>query len=137
MKALLFSCVSFVLLASGIFVGGTQNSLHCYECSAYYTRDCGDPFDNSTMTLVPFCAQCSKGSVQVDGQTYIQRKCLHSKSDDGCERNATNWECLCSDAAGCNGRNTLVAEGAAYTVEASASVMILSAFIAIQHFVMQ
>ncbi|WAR11169.1 hypothetical protein MAR_036245 [Mya arenaria] len=89
MKALFFSCVSFVLLASGIFVGD------------------------------------------------IQRKCLHSKSDDGCERNATNWECLCSDAAGCNGRNTLVAEGAGYSVEASASVMILSAFIAIQHFVMQ
>ncbi|WAR11170.1 hypothetical protein MAR_036246 [Mya arenaria] len=54
---------------------------------------------------------------------HIERKCLETKSgDDGCKRNATHWECLCSDESGCNGRNSLVPEGAAYSVAAISSL---------------
>ncbi|XP_052814642.1 uncharacterized protein LOC128241661 [Mya arenaria] len=133
MKSLLFACVSFAFLASVIFAGGTQNSLRCFTCVGFYQRSCEDPFDNITYNLYPSCAQCSKASVEMEGKMYIERKCLETKSgDDGCKRNATHWECLCSDESGCNGRNSLVPEGAAYSVAASASVVMLSA-----NFVMQ
>ncbi|XP_052773199.1 uncharacterized protein LOC128212022 [Mya arenaria] len=137
MKSLIFACVSFAFLISVIFAGGTQNNVRCYECSGYYMQDCADPFDNRTMMLTAKCAQCSKGSVQVDGKMYIERRCLQLKSDDGCQRNATNWECLCSDVDGCNGRNTLVPGGTAFSMEASVSVVVLSAFLSIQQFVLQ
>ncbi|XP_052817643.1 uncharacterized protein LOC128243756 [Mya arenaria] len=102
-------CCVWIFVLILLAVEGKSTTLQCFVCDSFYSKGCGDPFDNATVPLVPDCAQCSKIYYHKDEKQYIERSCLPTQAEmDGCKRSGTDEQatidCWCSDGPGCNSR---------------------------------